>query len=317
MAASLAVPLAAGIDAGQRYLDLGLAPTGATARYKNEPGDIARLVAHLRREGVARVVLEAVGSYAQPLVHALVAAGLSVGVVNPRRIKAFREAEGRRAKTDRLDAKLIARFALLMSDAVRPLPDAAALALKALSTRRQQLVAMRAQEKTRLKQAHEPRVIESHKATIVALDAACAGIEAELAARIAADPERAEAQALLVSLLGIGPRVAGVLISDLPELGHRDRKSIASLAGLAPHVSQSGNAPPRAMIAGGRPCARGPIHERVGGRPTRSQSQGRLRRPAPTGQTRQARPDRHRTPHPRHRQRRPQVQNTLQSPNPA
>jgi transposase len=252
----MAALLAAGIDAGQRFLDLGLAPTGETRRYKNEPGDIARLVTHLTRTGVVRVVLEAVGSFAQPLVSALVEAGLSVGVVNPRRIKAFREAEGGRAKTDRLDAQLIARFALLMSDAVRPLPDAAARALKALSTRRQQLVTMRAMEKTRLKQAHEPAVVQSHRATIAALDAACAAVEAELAARIAADAERAQAQRLLVTLPGIGPRVAGVLICDLPELGHRDRKSIASLAGLAPHVSQSGNAPPRAMIGGGRPCVR-------------------------------------------------------------
>jgi transposase len=252
----MALLLAAGVDVGQRFLDLGLAPTGQTTRYRNEPVDIARLVARLSQVGVARVVLEAIGSYAQPLVLALVAAGLSVGVVNPRRIKAFREAEGRRAKTDRLDAGLIARFALAMPEAIRPLPDAAARALKELSTRRQQLVAMRAVEKTRLKQAHEPAVIASHQACIAGLDAACAAVEAELDSRIRADAARLEAHRLLVSIPGIGPRVAGVLICDLPELGQRDRKCIASLAGLAPHVSQSGNAPPRAMISGGRSCVR-------------------------------------------------------------
>jgi transposase len=228
--------VAAGIDVGQRFLDLGLAPSGQTTRYRNEPGDIARLVERLAR------------------------AGLSVGVVNPRRIKAFREAEGGRAKTDRLDARLIARFAQAMPDAIRPLPDATARALKELSTRRQQLVTMRAVEKTRLKQAREPAVIASHKACIVGLDAACAAVEAELDARIQADAERAGARRLLASIPGIGPRVAGVLICDLPELGQRDRKSIASLAGLAPHVSQSGNAPPRAMIGGGRACVRAALY---------------------------------------------------------
>lgn len=252
--------VAAGIDVGQRFLDLGLAPGGQTTRYRNEPGDIARLVERLAQGGVARVVLEAIGSYAQPLVLALVEAGLSVGVVNPRRIKAFREAEGGRAKTDRLDARLIARFARAMPEAIRPLPDATARALKELSTRRQQLVAMRAVEKTRLQQAREPAVIESHRACIAGLDAARAAIEAELDARIQADAARLQAQRLLVSIPGIGARVAGVLICDLPELGQRDRKSIASLAGLAPHVSQSGNAPPRAMIGGGRPCVRAALY---------------------------------------------------------
>lgn len=256
----MALLLAAGVDVGQRFLDLGLAPGGQTARYRNETHDIARLVARLQHEGVARVVLEAIGSYAQPLVLALVEAGLSVGVVNPRRIKAFREAEGGRAKTDRLDAGLIARFALLMPEAVRPLPDATTRALKDLSTRRQQIVAMRAQEKTRLQQAREPAVIASHQACISALDAACAAVEAELDARIQADPARTHARRLLLSVPGIGARVAGVLLCDLPELGRRDRKSIASLAGLAPHVSQSGNAPPRAMIAGGRPCVRAALY---------------------------------------------------------
>jgi transposase len=116
--------LAAGVDVGQRFLDLGRAPGGQTHRHRNEPDDIAHLVARLARTGVARVVLEAIGSYAQPLVLALVEAGLSVGVVNPRQIKAFREAEGGRAKTDRLDARLIARFAWAMPEAIRPLPPA-------------------------------------------------------------------------------------------------------------------------------------------------------------------------------------------------
>ena len=250
----------AGIDAGQRFLDLGLAPSGQTCRYENNPSGIARLLERLQHAGVARVVLEAIGSYARPLLLALAEAGLAVGIVNPRRIKAFRDAEGRRAKTDRLDAQLIARFALVMDDAVRPLPDADAHALKALSVRRRQLTELVAIEKTRLKQATEPLVADSHKAAIAALSEACKGIEAAIDARIAQDPERCEARRLLVSIPGIGERVSSVLLTELPELGRRDRKAIASLVGLAPHVSQSGNAPPRAAIAGGRPCVRAALY---------------------------------------------------------
>ena len=114
----------AGIDAGQRFLDVGLAPSGRTMRFPNTAAAFGPLLERLRQEGIERVVLEAAGTYAQPVVQALDAAGFAVGVVNPRRIKAFRDAEGRRAKTDLLDAKLISRFALVMTYAIHPLPSA-------------------------------------------------------------------------------------------------------------------------------------------------------------------------------------------------
>jgi transposase len=252
--------VAAGIDAGSRFLDVAFAPAGGHFRVANEPEGIAQLVARLLRQGVARVVLEAIGPPALRLVQALCAAGLEVGIVNPKRIRSFREAEGRRAKTDRLDAALIARFALVMTDAIRPLPDAEALALKALAARRRQLVELIAIEKTRLKQAVEPLLLDSHRRAIEALGEERSRIEAELARRIAADPQRRRTFEILTSIPGIGERVAGLLVTDLPELGHRDRKAIASLAGLAPHVSQSGQAPPRAAIAGGRPCVRAALY---------------------------------------------------------
>jgi transposase len=248
--------LAAGIDVGQRFLDIGLAPSGKTFRVLNVAEGIAGLVERLTQEGVGRVVLEAIGPYAQRLVSALASAGFEVGLINPRRIKAFREFEGRRAKNDRLDARLIARFALAMTDAIRPLPTAEQLALKALSTRRRQLTEMIAMEKTRLNQVAEPLLLASHRAAIAALTAECRHIEAELARRIGDDPHLAGSFEILTSIPGIGERVATALITELPEIGRIDRKAIASLAGLAPHVSQSGNAPPRAAIAGGRPCVR-------------------------------------------------------------
>lgn len=255
-----ALAVAAGIDVGQRFLDIGLAPSGKTFRVPNAPTGIAAIVVRLARDGVRRVVLEAIGPYAQRLVLALAAAGFEVGVVNPRRIKAFRDAEGRRAKTDGLDARLIARFALAMTDAIRPLPSADQLALKALSTRRRQLTEMIAMEKTRLKQTDEPLLLASHRAAIAGLTDQCRQIEAELARRIANDARLATNFEILTSIPGIGERIATILITDLSEIGRADRRAIASLAGLAPHVSQSGNAPPRAMIAGGRPCVRAALY---------------------------------------------------------
>ncbi|WP_346296386.1 IS110 family transposase [Rhodopseudomonas sp. P1] len=259
---TIAVPLAvaAGVDAGQRFLDVALAPSGQTFRMPNLAEGIAEIIARLERSGVRRVVLEAIGPYAEPLVKALSVAGFEVGIVNPRRIKAFRDAEGGRAKTDRLDARLIARFALTMPETLRPLPTDTQLELKALSLRRRQLTEMIAMEKTRMKQVRGTLLLDSHRAAIAALSAQCQAIEAELARRIGDDAELRRVLHILKSIPGIGERVATLLITDLPELGQRDRKAIASLAGLAPHVSQSGAAPPRAAIAGGRPCVRAALY---------------------------------------------------------
>lgn len=247
---------AAGIDAGKVYLDVGIEPSGRRFRVKNAADGIERLVGRLQGAGVRRVILEAIGPYARAVVAALVSGGFEVGLVNPRRIKGFRNAEGKRAKTDRLDAGLIARFALRMSDTLRPLPTANQQALKGLATRRRQLVEIIAMEKTRLKQVADPLLVDSHRTMIALLAAERKRIEAEIASRLAADALLARRYAVLVSLPGFGPQVATTLITDLPELGSIDRRAIASLAGLAPHPTQSGTSPGRNQIAGGRPCVR-------------------------------------------------------------
>jgi transposase len=252
--------LAAGIDAGKAFLDLAIAPSGRSLRARNAPQGIATILQALRRAGVRRVVLEAIGPYTHRLVHGLAAAGFEVGLVNPRRIKAFREAEGRHAKTDRLDAALIARFALRMADTLRPLPSAAQLAAKALAGRRRQLVEMIAAEKTRLKQTDDPDLVASHRLAIDALASERDRIEAKLDQALAADPDWAAKLALLTSIPGIGKQVATVLLTDLPELGTLNRRTAASLAGLAPHPNQSGLAPGRNAIAGGRPCVRAALY---------------------------------------------------------
>jgi transposase len=248
--------LAAGIDAGKRYLDVGIEPSRKHFRVANAAAGIEDAIARLRDAGVRKVVLEAIGPFAHAAVKQLVAEGFEVGLINPRRIKAFREAEGKRAKTDRLDARLIARFAVQMTDALRPVPSESQQALKGLATRRRQLVEMIAMEKTRLKQVVEPWLCESHRATIAALTVERKRIEADIESRLAADQPAMRKMSILISLPGFGPAITTTLITDLPELGTLDRRAIASLAGLAPHPSQSGTSIGRNQIGGGRPCVR-------------------------------------------------------------
>jgi len=247
---------AAGIDAGKWYLDVGIEPSQRCFRVANAAAGIESVVERLSQAGVRKVVLEAIGPFAHPVVARLVSAGFEVGLINPRRIKSFREAEGRRAKTDRLDARLIARFAVRMTDALRPVPTADQQALKALATRRRQLVEMIAMEKTRLKQVSDALLCDSHRAAIVALSAQRAHIESAIEARLAEDRTLQRKRTVLMSLPGFGPAVSTTLITDLPELGLLDRRAIASLAGLAPHPSQSGTSVGRSQIGGGRPCVR-------------------------------------------------------------
>ena len=246
----------AGVDVGKSFLDLGFDPAAKALRVTNDAAGIAALIAALHRRGVTRVAFEAIGPYAWRLTAALTAEGFEVGLADPRQVRALRTAEGRIAKTDRLDAGLIARFARTMPERLRPAPEPEAIAIKALSTRRRQLTELVAMEKTRLAQAFDAEIAQSHRAVIAALAAACAEVERRLEAAIAADPALARKREILVSIPGIARRIAGVVIADMPELGSLDRKAAASLAGLAPHPDQSGALPGRHAIAGGRPCLR-------------------------------------------------------------
>jgi transposase len=257
---------AAGIDVGRDWLDVAIARSsdkriaGRHFRIANTPAAIARIPGRLRRAGVEGVVIEATGAPAACLVRTLAEAAMPLGVVDPRRIRALRLAEGGRAKTDKLDAGLIARFALIMTDAIRPAPSPAALELRALSTRRRQLVEMIAAEKTRLKQAFEPALMASFRLTIRLLGEERARIEAMIEARTSATPADRRKGELLRSIPGVGPAICATLMADLPELGARDNKAIASLAGVAPHIQQSGAQAGHAHIQGGRPCVRAALY---------------------------------------------------------
>lgn len=257
---AMTLTAAAGIDAGKAFLDVAFAPSTTTFRVDNSSTGIKIILTRLKRAGITRIVLEAIGGYAQPLVRALSAKGFSVGLVNPRRIKACLDAEGRRAKNDRLDAALIARFALIITGAIRPLPSETQIAVKALATRRRQLVEMIAMEKTRLKQAIDPGITQSHRTAIKILSAERCAIEEKLDAALARDPDAVRRREIFTSIPGIGKQVATVLATDMPELGTLEKKAAASLAGLAPQILQSGMMPGRAKIGGGRPCVRSALY---------------------------------------------------------
>ncbi|HEY2753942.1 IS110 family transposase [Phenylobacterium sp.] len=251
---------AAGVDVGRDYFDVGVAPSGRVFRAPNASKGVEVVIGRLKRQGVRRVVLESIGGYAARLVRALAEAGFEVGVIDPKRIRALRIAEGKRAKTDRLDAKLIARFALMMQDAARAIPSPQGFEIRSLSTRRRQLVEMIAMEKVRLKQTLDEPVAESCRMMIRLLGEERARIEAQLHTALMAQPAGQQRSDLLQSIPGIGPAISATLLADLPELGQLDRKAVASLAGLAPHPNQSGTRNGPAHIAGGRPCVRAALY---------------------------------------------------------
>jgi transposase len=256
----MTIACAAGVDVGRDYLDVGLAPSGQVFRVANAPAGVGAVVTRLKQAGAVRVVLESIGGYGARLVRALAEAGFEVGVVDPKRIRALRIAEGKRAKTDRLDAKLIARFALTMQDAARPVPSPQAFEIRSLSTRRRQLVEMVAMEKTRLKQTLDEPIAESCRAIIALLAAERARVEDALHEALLQQDLGRHRLELVQTIPGIGPAVGMTLMADLPELGGLDRKAVASLAGLAPHPNQSGSRTGAAHIAGGRPCVRAALY---------------------------------------------------------
>lgn len=247
----------AGIDVSKARLDVFVLPQRVSLAFDNAARGITSLRRQLQRRGVERVVLEATGGLEYAAARALSDAGLQVARVQPGRVRGYRCFLGKRAKTDALDAELIARFALAMPDEdIRSIPSQQAEAIRSLSARRRQLVEILVQEKTRLKMTRDRFVLQSLKITIAALNAERSRIEAALAAAIASDDAIRRKETLLRSIPGIGPVVASVLITDLPELGSLNRHQAASLAGLAPHPQRSGTSMRGDHIGGGRACVR-------------------------------------------------------------
>jgi len=243
-----------GVDVAKAWLDLAVAGTGTCERVANTAEAVG---AWLDRENPALVAFEPTGGYERVLRDALRERGIVFARVHPNDVIAFRKSRGIRAKTDRIDAHLIAAFAA--EELERRGPHLVVLGdetLRELAARRRQLVESLQAERCRLDLARANGVRASLTLLIDALRHSLDAIEAELAAHIASDPELARLSALLQTIKGIGPITAMTLLADLPELGRLNGKEIAALVGLAPQTRQSGKARYRERTGYGRPAVR-------------------------------------------------------------
>jgi len=252
-------PVYVGIDVAKAQLDIAVRPSAEQWVAANDEEGVAALVARLRAVHPTLVVLEATGGRELPVAAALAAAGLAVAVVNPRQVRDFARAVGQLAKTDALDAQLLARFGEVVRPTPRPLPDAQAQDLSALLARRRQLVAMRTAERQRLDTAL-PRVRPHVQAHIAWLDEELAALDHDLRDAVRASPLWREQDDVLRSVPGIGPATALTLLAEVPELGYLDRKAIAALVGVAPLACESGTLRGRRVVWGGRARVRAVLY---------------------------------------------------------
>lgn len=245
-----------GLDVAKDRLDVHVRPTGASVAVAYDEAGLRELLARLRALRPTLIVLEATGGYEVAVAAALAHAGLPVAVVNPRQIRDFARATGQLAKTDALDAQVIARFAETVQPAARPLATEEAQALGELVARRRQLVDMLGAEQNRRRQAHDQGLQKRITAHVSWLSRALEELEEDITRLIRASPVWREKENLLTSVPGIGDVTAHSLIAELPELGQLSRRRIAALVGLAPLNRDSGHWRGRRMIGGGRPVVR-------------------------------------------------------------
>jgi transposase len=247
-----------GIDVSKATLDVAV-HEGATTVHVNDRHGIAALVSAVAAVQPQLVVLEATGSYHASVTSALVAAGLPTAVVNPGQVRAFARSTGRRAKTDRLDAQLLAQFAAVVQPTPRALPDDATQELAALVDRRRQLLDMHVAERNRL-QVARPSVQSDIREHLQFLERALQRAEADLDDWIRRSPVWRAQEDLLRSVPGIGPQTARMLLAELPELGQLNRREIAALVGLAPFAHDSGQWRGQRRCWGGRSAIRAVLY---------------------------------------------------------
>lgn len=249
-----------GIDVSKDRLDIaGNSPALPPFRLPRDHGGLADLVEHLRPLEVERIAVEATGGFETVVVAALAAAGLPVVVVNPAQVRAFARALGKRAKTDPIDAAVIARFTEATRPELRPLPDAETQALADLVARRRQIIAMIGAENQRLKRA-TARAAKSIRRLLKALEKELADLDRDIDDSIRRSPNWLDKVTLLKSVPGVGDQIARTLIAELPELGRLDRRQIAALVGLAPWTRQSGQWRGKSFIGGGRAAVRSALY---------------------------------------------------------
>jgi transposase len=288
-----------GIDVSKDRLDVAVLPAGDLFVVPGDAAGLDQLLARLRPLRPEAIALEATGGFETVVAATLGAAGLPVVVVNPAAVRAFGKALGLRAKTDPIDARLIARFVATTRPEARPLPDEATQRLADLVARRRQIIAMIVAERQRQKRfagrAHAPdRLRRSIARLLDALQRELSEVDAEIDSDVRGSPAWREKEGLLASVPGIGPIIARALIAEMPELGSLDRREVAALAGLAPWTRQSGRWKGRSFIGGGRAAVRagGAAHGRRHRIPARPGPQGVPRQAPRPGQAEDGRPRR-------------------------
>ena len=249
-----------GIDIAKDTIDIRVLPSGESWTVGTTPTELPETVDRLAALKPTNIVMEATGGYETRLAASLATARLPVAVVNPRQIRDFARALGILAKTDAIDAHVLALFAEKVQPECRPLPTDDEHALKELITRRYQLVDMRTAESNRRQQIVSKQVCESITTLIESINHEIDVIEREIDKRIKASPVWRAKDKLLQSVPGIGKTTASMLIVALPELGYLNRRQIASLAGLAPMNRDSGTFRGRRMITGGRALIRAGLY---------------------------------------------------------
>lgn len=252
-----------GIDVAKAELVVAARPSGERWTVANNERGVRMLVERFRREAPELIVLEATGGYELLCVAALAAVGLPVVVVNPRQVRDFAKATGQLAKTDRIDADILALFAERVRPAVRALPDAEAQELDALLARRRQLIEMLQAERNRLGQVFgrgKRPVKKSLKSHITYLERELRIADTDLGDMVRKSPAWRERDDLLQSVPGVGRVLSFTLLADLPELGRLSRREIAKLVGVAPLSRDSGTLRGHRFVQGGRASVRAVLY---------------------------------------------------------
>lgn len=245
-----------GIDVSKDRLDVHVRPGGEVFAVSRDGKGLEELVERLSALPATLIALEATGGFETIVAAAVAGAGLPLAVVNPAQIRHFAHAIGQRAKSDPLDASVIAHFAEAVRPPMRPLADEAARLLAELVGRRRQIIDMMVAERQREKRATNVRVRKSLARHIAVLEKELREIDQDIDTLVRGSPLWRAKEDLLASVPGIGQTLARTLLAELPELGTLDRHHIASLAGLAPYTRQSGRWRGKSMIGGGRSAVR-------------------------------------------------------------
>ena len=248
-----------GIDVSKDRLDVHVRPSAEAFAVARDGKGLNELVERLRVMAPTLIAVEATGGFETIVAAAIAGANLPLAIVNPAQVRHFAQAVGKRAKTDPIDAAVIARFAEAVKPEPRELPDEAARLLMELVSRRTQIIEMLVAERQREKRASAVRVRKSLARHITALEKELPVIDRDIDGLVRGSPIWREKEDLLVTFPGVGNTIARIFLAEVPELGRLARREIASLVGVAPFTRQSGRWKGKSMIGGGRPAARAAV----------------------------------------------------------